>query len=157
MGVFLSAQQSPLLCGVQSAKRTSSGATGERKSSSSPTLTRTPSPTPAAPRIQLRLSGKTKKKKQQESFFTSPGDSSSHGRIPTRNAIPGPAACFPWEYTVFPVCCYHLSLCAEEKQGSQDLSSGRTQVIQIPKRHFRVLASHRGPPQRRAKGRYCAA
>uniref|UniRef100_A0A672HSU9 Growth differentiation factor 6a n=1 Tax=Salarias fasciatus TaxID=181472 RepID=A0A672HSU9_SALFA len=31
VGVFLSAQQSPLLCGVQSEKRTSSGATGERK------------------------------------------------------------------------------------------------------------------------------
>ncbi|KAM3613965.1 uncharacterized protein V6R79_007676 [Siganus canaliculatus] len=41
VGVFLSAQQSLLLCGVQGAKRTSSGATGERKSSSSPTLTRT--------------------------------------------------------------------------------------------------------------------
>lgn len=48
VGVFLSGQHSPLLCGVQSAKRTSSGANGERKSSSSTTLRRTPSPAAVA-------------------------------------------------------------------------------------------------------------
>lgn len=49
VGVFLSALRSPLLCGVQSKKRTYSGASRERKSSSSPTLTRTTSPALAGP------------------------------------------------------------------------------------------------------------
>lgn len=69
----------------------------------------------------------------------------SHGRTSTRNVISRPAPCFLLEYTVFPVCCYHLSLCAKETQGSEDLSSGRAEVICFPKRHFRVLASFGGP------------
>lgn len=101
------------------------------------------SPTPAAPTNPTLLSG---------SFLTS----SSHGRISTRDAISGSAPHFPWEYTVFPVCCYHLPLCAEEEPGSPDLSPGRTKVIQDPKRHPRVYAPCRGPSQRRPKGRYCA-
>lgn len=59
-------------------------------------------------------------RRPRESNFTereikrlpSPRDSFSHGRIPNRNVVSGPAPCFPWEYTVYPVCCYHLSLCA---------------------------------------------
>lgn len=72
-------------------------------------------------------------------------DSSSHGRTSIRNVISRPAPCFLLEYTVFPVCCYHLPLCAKETQGSEDLSSGRAEVICFPKRHFRVFASFGGP------------
>lgn len=93
----------------------------------------------------------------KESPHRPPSSPSSHGRTPSRNAVSGPAPRFPWEYTVLPVCCYHLSLWAEEKQGSQEPSSRRTKVIPVLKRHFRIISSRRRPPQRRAEGRYCAA
>lgn len=101
---------------------------------------------------------------KRESFppQTPPGSSSSsssHGRISSGVVISGPAACFPWEYTVLPVRCHHLPLCAAEEQGREDLSPpGRTEVVQIPERHLRVPAASRlGPPRRRPQGRYRAA
>lgn len=119
------------------AQKRTSGATRGRKSSSSPTLTGTPPPATAAPNTCFKT--------VEESLLRSHSDSSSHGRTSIRNVISGPAPCFLLEYTVFPVCCYHLSLCAEETQGSEELSSGRAEVIRVPKRHFRVFASFGGP------------
>lgn len=114
-----------------------------------------------SPRLTLRESNtgepKLHRAGTKEPPHRPPSCPSSHGRTPSRNAVSGPAPRFPWEYTVLPVCCYHLSLCAEEKQGSQELSSRRTEVISVLKRHFRVISSRRRPPQRRAEGRYCAA
>lgn len=141
---FRPSAPAPLLCEVQSAKRTSSGATGERKSKAALGArgAHRGNPSPANP--------------TKEPPRRSPSCPSSHGRTPSRNAVSGPAPRFPWEYTVLPVCCYHLPVCAEEKQGSPEPSSRRTEVIAVLKRHFRVIPSRRGP-QRRAEGRYCAA
>lgn len=123
---------------------------GAQKQSSSPSPRRTP---------RESNTGETNfhRAETKEPPRRLPSCPSSHGRTPSRNAVSGPAPRFPWEYTVLPVCCYHLPLCAEEKQGSQELSSRRTEVIRVLKRHFRVIASRRGPPQRGAEGRYCAA
>lgn len=103
-----------------------------------------------APRAQLHRATEIKIK------CSSPS-SSSHGRISIRYGMPGPRYCFPWEYTVFPVCCHHHPFCTEEEQGSQDLSSIRTKVIQILQRHLPVFSPYRWTSQRRPKGRYCSA
>lgn len=51
------------------------------------------------------------------------------------------------EYTMFSVSCHHISLCAKEKQGSQD-PSWWTKVNQISQRDLRIFSNLKPSPRR---------
>lgn len=120
VGVFLSAQHSPLLRGVENVKHTSSGCERRSRKATAGFLgetseARAPSPpAAAAPRTQTWL---------KLFIFIS-----SHGRVSPCNALSGASSRFPWEYTVLSVCCYHLPVFIKEAPWSQSPASERPEV-----------------------------